>query len=193
MTGYPWGYYWTSTENPEDSSQAYAFFASYDGMWINSEEPKSENLFVTAVRGSPPPDINLKPVASFTISDNFVIFGTPIELDPSPSYDPDGTIILYQWDLNGDGIPIEYTSASPVVVPFIYTQRQNYHVTLKVTDNSYQTDTETKTVFIIPQRIENLLARGVPVTWEEIVMACIMSGLIFIVIGYIVIKRWKKK
>lgn len=68
MTGYWAGWYWTSTEDPGDSSQAYAFFANFDQIqWFNDVFPKSdENVFVTAVRdieeGPPPggvPEFNL--------------------------------------------------------------------------------------------------------------------------------------
>lgn len=51
MTGYWSGGYWTSTEDPGDASQAYAFFVSYDGYWLNDVVPKSDwSVFVTAVR-----------------------------------------------------------------------------------------------------------------------------------------------
>lgn len=50
MSGYYPLWWWTSTEDPSDSSQAYAFFLSWDGIWLNDEFSKSEILHVTAVR-----------------------------------------------------------------------------------------------------------------------------------------------
>jgi len=55
MTGYSWGYYWTGTPDPSDPSKAYAFFASFDGIWLNNLHPKSEILACTAVRSVGPP------------------------------------------------------------------------------------------------------------------------------------------
>ena len=46
---------------------------------------------------------NLPPVASFTYSPASPMVGQPVLLDGQSSYDPDGTIVSYQWDLNGDG------------------------------------------------------------------------------------------
>ena len=43
------------------------------------------------------------PVAAFTISPTNPTVGQPILLNGQSSYDPDGTIVSYLWDLNGDG------------------------------------------------------------------------------------------
>jgi len=43
------------------------------------------------------------PVAAFTYSPSSPVVGTPVVFNASTSYDPDGTIVSYQWDLNGDG------------------------------------------------------------------------------------------
>jgi hypothetical protein len=54
---YPVHHYWTKTENPGDSSQAYAFFVSYDGIWLNDAKPKSDHNWITAVRGPEPSQV----------------------------------------------------------------------------------------------------------------------------------------
>jgi len=59
--------------------------------------------------------------------------------DASLSYDPDGTIISYQWDF-GDGYG--YTGTENTTT-HQYTVTGNYTVTLTVTDNDGFTDTDT--------------------------------------------------
>jgi hypothetical protein len=187
MTGYLDKWYWTSTEDPANPSQAYAFLASFDGMWINTEKLKTDSYYVTAVRGSPPPAINIKPMALFTQNKNFVDVGTTIEFDPSTSYDPDGTITQYIWDLNGDGIS-DHFSTTPEVVSCAYSERQPYHVTLTVTDNSGQTTTATHWVWIIPAWVAWALDHGYLLPLSVIIMACLLAYLI--VKEYVI---WRRK
>ena len=46
----------------------------------------------------------LPPVAAFTYSPPAPSIGEQIQLLASPSYDPDGTIVSYLWDFDGDGV-----------------------------------------------------------------------------------------
>ncbi len=56
LDDYPWSYYWTSTEDPGDSTKAARFFWSYDNLWLNQMHPKSDSMRYTAVRGEPMPE-----------------------------------------------------------------------------------------------------------------------------------------
>ena len=87
------------------------------------------------------------PVASFTESVHTAPVGIPIEFDPSDSYDYNGTIILYEWDFDGDGVYDESTT-SPDVVSFVYLIPGEYNVTLRVTDDDGLTDTAMDTKII---------------------------------------------
>ena len=60
-----------------------------------------------------------------------------VTLDGSASDDPDGTIQLYEWDINGDGI----IDASGEIVDVIFSVG-SHTVTLTVTDNGGETDTD---------------------------------------------------
>jgi hypothetical protein len=53
---YYWGNYWTSTEDPGNSTKAAAFFWSYDGFGLIQMHPKAAELQYTAVRGMAPPE-----------------------------------------------------------------------------------------------------------------------------------------
>lgn len=59
--------------------------------------------------------------------------GSEVTLDASGSFAPNGTIVLYEWDVNGDGaFEISTTAAS---VPYVFTQAFDGVFALRVTDN----------------------------------------------------------
>ena len=72
--------------------------------------------------------------------------GSPITFNASGSYDPDGTIVLYEWDLDGDGQYDDVTGVNP-----IYTWGDDYSETigLKVTDNDGLANTDSTTLTIL--------------------------------------------
>jgi protocatechuate 3,4-dioxygenase beta subunit len=72
--------------------------------------------------------------------------GSSIVLDAGASYDPDGEIVLYEWDCDNDG-EYEESTADPEMS---YTWDSEYSGTirLRVTDNDGLTATDTATVTI---------------------------------------------
>jgi PKD repeat protein len=62
------------------------------------------------------------------------IEGQVITLDGSDSADADGTIVLYQWDINNDGA-CDYVSSSSIQ-SHTYAQQGTYTIKLRVTDNN---------------------------------------------------------
>jgi PKD repeat protein len=76
---------------------------------------------------------------------SFKIGGTA-NFDGSNSYDPDGTIVSYDWDF-GDG-----NTGSGVTTSHVYTTDGTFTVTLTVTDNDGLTDTDTCQVTVIPNQ-----------------------------------------
>jgi len=72
--------------------------------------------------------------------------GTPITLDASDSYDPDGFITLYEWDLDGDG---EYDDATGVTVSYTWFDDYSGTIGLKVTDDLGQSDADSTDITII--------------------------------------------
>jgi PKD repeat protein len=63
-----------------------------------------------------------------------------VNFDASPSYDPDGNIVLYEWDF-GDG-----GTATGKIVAHTFAQRGTYLVTLTVTDQRGHWTSKIKTV-----------------------------------------------
>jgi PKD repeat protein len=77
----------------------------------------------------------------------FGYVGVPLTLDGSGSYDPDGSIILHEWDLDGDG---EYDDATGVTVTHTFPLTGTYPwIGLRVTDEYGESDTDTTTVTIV--------------------------------------------
>jgi hypothetical protein len=84
------------------------------------------------------------PVAAFIWTPEEPQPNQQVSFDASASYDPDGTVVSYEWDWNSDGIYDE-TYNSPTTT-YLWENSGSYPVTLRVTDDNASTDTITKTV-----------------------------------------------
>ncbi|MEW5936871.1 MAG: PKD domain-containing protein [Candidatus Thermoplasmatota archaeon] len=90
--------------------------------------------------------------------DQTVHLDQQVTFDGSASYDPDGTIVSYEWDFDaavdsdGDGNPTNDVDATGPTPTHVYTSEGVYTVTLKVTDDvgASATDTMTVTVLVPP-------------------------------------------
>jgi PKD repeat protein len=87
---------------------------------------------------------NEKVMASFTATPESGAAPLAVELDGSESKDPDGTIISYEWDLDGDG-QFDQTGQK---IKTTYEKIGDYTVTLRVTDNSGDFAVTTKTIAV---------------------------------------------
>ena len=72
--------------------------------------------------------------------------GSPITFDASGSYDPDGSIDLYEWDFDGDGVYDVSTATSTAI--FTWGDDHAGTVELRVTDNDGLSDTDTATITV---------------------------------------------
>lgn len=88
--------------------------------------------------------IGAKPMASFTYSPLSPEENQPITFDASDSYDPDGSIIEYEWDFGDE------SNGTGVIVEHAFTVGGTFSVTLTVTDDSPHElqDTLTKDVSV---------------------------------------------
>ena len=82
------------------------------------------------------------PVAKFEISNVTPSVNESITFDATGSSDTEGSIATYSWDF-GDG-----SSGSGVSVKHSYTAKDDYKVTLTITDSAGNTDTKKKRVFV---------------------------------------------
>ena len=74
------------------------------------------------------------------------IEGQAITLDASGSFDPDGSISLYEWDIDNDGT-YDYSSSLPTQ-SHTYAQQGTYTAVLRVTNDFGETDGAVATAVI---------------------------------------------
>ena len=72
--------------------------------------------------------------------------GAPLDVAFSATVnDPDGSIVLYEWDFDGDGT-YDYSDSSTASTTFTYGTAGLYQATIRVTDNDDLTETDTITI-----------------------------------------------
>ena len=90
---------------------------------------------------------NRRPVAAFA-GPTTAKPGQQVTLDASASSDPDGSIVDYQWDLDGNG-SFETDTGSTPTATHTYSAEGSVNVGLRVTDNQTGTDAVTHSLSII--------------------------------------------
>ena len=80
--------------------------------------------------------VNEKVSAAFTADPERGSIPLEVNFDASDSMDPDGEIVEYEWDLDGDG---QYDDGKGVSATYTYTKFGTYLVKLRVTDNNGET------------------------------------------------------
>jgi PKD repeat protein len=88
--------------------------------------------------------VNEKAIAGFSRSPRVASPGEEVRFNASISTNLDGTIQTYEWDLDNDG----QTEATGLTANRSYSTTGNYTVSLTVTGDNGETDTETKTVTV---------------------------------------------
>jgi PKD domain-containing protein len=90
---------------------------------------------------------NASPIASFTLSPNPAQPGQGVNFNGLSSSDPDGTILNYKWDLDGDGTFETDTGSTPTVSQS-YANVGTVTIGLRVTDDNGGSATATRTLTI---------------------------------------------
>ena len=83
---------------------------------------------------------NLTPVACLVVAEPEKETGSAFRLDASGSTDPSplGSLVLYEWDLDGDGVFDRETTSA--VLSYAYAEDGTYAVAVRVTDDAGETD-----------------------------------------------------
>lgn len=90
--------------------------------------------------------VNKSPVAAFRFSPETPKMGDQVCFNASESHDPDGKIVRYEWDFDGDGT-FDETTTEPKICR-VFELAGNFNVTLRVTDEDGATADFTKTVTV---------------------------------------------
>jgi PKD repeat protein len=94
--------------------------------------------------GSP----NQRPVVSFTVSPAEPRIRQEVKFDATDSYDPDGSIVEYRWDFDGDGT-VDLTTSDPVV-SYVYEESGTYNPVLTAVDDAGAAASYTGTIYVSP-------------------------------------------
>ena len=87
---------------------------------------------------------NPAPVANLSVEKRD---GLTVTLDAARSSDPDGSIVSYEWDTDGDGVYGDYDDAdNGQSATVTFDSKGTYELSVRVTDNGGKTATETITV-----------------------------------------------
>jgi len=114
---------WNATIPGQSAGVNVTFYIeSYDNVGNSARTP----TYDYTVKAVPP---GLPPVATFTYSPLTPSTGETVTFNATASYDPDGTIVSYEWDIG------DTTTGTGNVTTHIYADDGIYMVTLKVTDN----------------------------------------------------------
>jgi PKD repeat protein len=109
-----------------------------DGLYTPRDGRVAENIYLGAITVFEQP-----PIADFTISPQQGEVPLPITLDASNSNDPDGSIVKYEWSVNGQTLTDKITSLT-------LTATGEYPITLTVTDEQGLTATTQQEVHVGP-------------------------------------------
>ena len=105
-------------------------------------EPVTSYFVYFADVGEEPP--NQPPVAlAEAVTSTSIIQGQSVEFDASASHDPDGTIVGYAWESDGDG---QYDDSSGVNPTIPFPTVGTFYVDVRVTDNDAATDVLDTTI-----------------------------------------------
>jgi YD repeat-containing protein len=90
---------------------------------------------------------NRRPIADLTLSKAKVKVNKPVTFSASGSTDPDGSIVRYQWDLDGNGT-FETDTGTNSSTSASYATPGDRSISVRVMDNRGGTDITAKTLFV---------------------------------------------
>ncbi len=142
ITGYTWSF--GDGAPPVGGSVVYHQFAAPGSylvtLTVQDNDAATNSTSRTIVVGA----AAQPPVAAFTYSPLTPTVGQPILLNAQSSYDPDGTIVSYLWDLDGNGSNDMTGSLGQVTYPSVGT----VFVRLTVIDNDGLSSTTTQPIVV---------------------------------------------
>jgi PKD repeat protein len=90
--------------------------------------------------------VTVPPVAQLVVSPSSALAGQTITLDAAGSNDPDGTIVRYDWDYEGDG-SYDVSTTTPSI-SHVYPNRGSFTPKLRVVDDYNVTSVQTASLVV---------------------------------------------
>jgi PKD repeat protein len=136
------GSYETNTGTTPTASRSYSTAGSVEvKLRVTDDDGQTATASHTVTINNRPP------APSFTATPNPVNTGATVSFNASASSDPDGAIAKYEWDLDGNG-SYEVNTGINTTTSRSYSTAATVTVGLRVTDNSGQTATTTRTLTV---------------------------------------------
>lgn len=140
-------YYWDfgdgTSESGENISHVYSVYGNYSVNLTVTDNKGATDTDTVSVWVRELPSENKPPVANAELENQTVYVGHKVWLNGNGSYDPDGDIVSYHWNL-GDG-----NSANGQYITHVFLAPGNFTVTLTITDNEGGVDNYTIEVTVI--------------------------------------------
>jgi hypothetical protein len=141
---------------PDPSDDFEIHFDAFD-MLTEYKTPNGHDLTLISWAQMEPPEPEKEPPVAIIVGgeERIVYEGDLVTFDGSPSYDPDGYIVSYEWDFDadvdsdGDGNPANDVDATGPIVTFTWYDDYESDVKLTVTDNDGLTDYAWQHVFVL--------------------------------------------
>jgi len=142
------GAYDDSGSSPE-VTHAYGAVGTYKArVRVTDDEGDNDYTEVTInVREHILPPPNTPPIAELTADPTTAFPWDLIEFSAQGSYDPDGTIVKYEWDFDGDSI-YELDTGTSDTASHAYEVPGNYVASVRVTDDGGKTDAAAVTITV---------------------------------------------
>ena len=139
----------SKSRNFETTGQRPLLFFTHFNVWYTSPTQCNMSLDRDLVRV--PIELSNQqpggPAASLSASTTSARTGETVTFDASRSRDTDGTIVRYEWDLDGDGTYERNTGTSPVAQT-AYDAPDSVTVTVRVSDNDGKATDDTRIVHV---------------------------------------------
>ncbi|MEW6070113.1 MAG: PKD domain-containing protein, partial [Candidatus Thermoplasmatota archaeon] len=144
ITNYTWEFGDGNISYGMNVSHAYSVYGiSRATLIIRDDKNGIGRCFITiSVNALPRISINITPQQAYTYES--ITFNIS-------SYDPDGKILLYAWDFDGDGV-FDWYSTESKNFSWYYSKSGNYNATAKVTDDNL-TSTKVSVLVTIKNRV----------------------------------------
>ncbi len=97
-----------------------------------------------------PPSEDLPPVARLTAQPTEGEVPLLVNFDASESYDPDGEIVKYEWDYQGDGTYDQETTTPSSSFTYNQSRPNPYSATVRVTDDEGATSSANVSIRVLP-------------------------------------------